>query len=61
MRPTLVPTAVAAVALGVTPEAVRQLFSRGRLTRYGTAKKALVDLAECDARLYGGRAERAAA
>lgn len=53
MRATLVPTDVAAVALGVTPAAVRQLIKRGRLTRYGTAKRALVDLAECEIRAEG--------
>lgn len=42
----LVPTAVAAVALGVTPGAVRLLIHRGRLTRYGTRARALVDMAE---------------
>lgn len=61
MKPKLVPTAVAAVALGVKPDAVRQMFRRGRLTRYGSPEKALVDLAECEARLYGGQSERAAA
>lgn len=47
---TMVSTDVAAVALRITPAAVRKLFERGHLTRYGTAKRALVDLAECDAR-----------
>lgn len=47
---TMVTTDVAAVALRITPAAVRQLFARGHLTRYGTPKRALVDLAECDAR-----------
>ncbi len=46
----LVSTDVAAVALGVTPGAVRLMFYRGTLTRYGTRKRALVDLAECEAR-----------
>jgi len=52
MRPRgrLVPTDVAAVALGITPAGVRQLFRRGQLTRYGTAKRALVDLGECEIR-----------
>jgi hypothetical protein len=49
----LVPTAVAAVALGVTPAAVRQLIKRGHLTRYGDRKRALVDLAECEIRSLG--------
>lgn len=44
----LVPTDVAAIALGVTPSAVRQLFRRGRLTRHGGRQRALVDLAECE-------------
>lgn len=48
MSPHLVPVAVAAVALGVTPPAVRQMFRRGRLTRHGPAKRALVDLNECE-------------
>lgn len=52
-RPKLVATDVAAVALGVTPGAVRLMFHRGILTRYGTAKRALVDLAECEARQIG--------
>lgn len=55
-RGRLVETAVAAVALGVTPAAVRQLIKRGHLTRYGSAKRALVDLAECE-----NRAEQRAA
>lgn len=49
----LVPTDVAAVALSITPDGVRQLIRRGRLTRYGTRKRALVDLAECEARAEG--------
>lgn len=49
-RPNLVPTDVAAAALGVTPVAIRLMFYRGTLTRYGTRKRALVDLAECEAR-----------
>lgn len=44
----LVPVAVAAVALGVKPPAIWQLFHRGRLTRYGTPRRALVDLGECE-------------
>lgn len=50
MKKTLIPTDVAALALGVTPAAIWQAFRRGHLTRYGTAKRALVDLAECQAR-----------
>lgn len=49
MRARLVSTAVAAVALGVKPDAVRQYIHRGKLTRYGTTRRALVDLAECEA------------
>lgn len=43
----LVPADVAAVALGVTPEAVRKLAQRGRLTRHGTRRRRLYDLREC--------------
>lgn len=53
MSGRLVPTDVAAVALGITPAGVRQLFKRGVLTRYGTVKRALVDLAECEVRRIG--------
>ncbi len=59
MKRRLVPTAVAAVALGITDAGVRQLVHRGRLTRYGTARRALVDLAECEAFRFG-HTERAA-
>lgn len=48
MSRRLVPTAVAAVALGVKPDAVRQMIRREKLTRYGSPKRALVDLAECE-------------
>ncbi len=51
MRRRLVPTDVAAVALGITPAGVRQLIKRRRLTRYGTVKRALVDLGECEGRV----------
>lgn len=54
----LVPTEVAAVALGVTPPAVRKMVERGRLARYGTARRALIDLIECEALRLG--TERAA-
>jgi hypothetical protein len=53
MTRKLVPTEVAAVALGITPAGVRQLVRRGQLSRYGTVKRALVDLAECEARRLG--------
>lgn len=49
MTRRLVPTAVAAVALGITPDGVRKMVERGRLARYGTLRRALVDLAECEA------------
>lgn len=42
----LVSTAVAATARGVTPDAIRMLRNRGKLTRYGTKQRALVDLDE---------------
>lgn len=50
MNPTLVPTEVAAAACGVKPGTIRLWVHRGYLTRYGTAKKALVDLTECEHR-----------
>jgi hypothetical protein len=53
MTRKLVPTAVAAVALDITPAGVRLLIHRGILTRYGTLKRALVDLAECERRKHG--------
>ena len=53
MTRKLVPTAVAAVALGITPEGVRQLIHRGLLTRYGTVNRARVDLDECERRKCG--------
>lgn len=43
---TLVPTAVAAHALGVTPDAIRMLRRRGKLSRHGTKQHALVDIDE---------------
>lgn len=56
MTRRLVPTDVAAVALQITPDGVRQLIHRGHLTRYGTKKRALVDLSECEARRLGEQA-----
>lgn len=53
MSRCLVPTAVAAVALGVKPDAVRQMIRRQKLARYGTPQRALVDLAECEALRLG--------
>jgi hypothetical protein len=44
----LIPTNIAAIALGVTPAAVRQLAHRRRLTRYGTRRRALYDLNELE-------------
>lgn len=51
---TLVPTAVAAHALGVTPDAIRMLRRRGKLSRHGTKQHALVDIDELIA-LTGGQ------
>lgn len=45
-RRRLVPTAAAALALGITESGVRQLAYRGRLTRHGIAQRALYDLDE---------------
>lgn len=45
----LVPTAVAAAALGVKPATVRKMIERRQLTRYGTTGRAKVDLLECEA------------
>lgn len=42
----LVPTAVAATALGITPDAIRLLRHRGKLSRHGTKQRALVDIDE---------------
>lgn len=48
MRARLVPTAAAALALGVTPAAVRQMIRRGKLTRHGTPQRSMVDITECE-------------
>jgi hypothetical protein len=48
----LVPTAVAAHALGVTPDAIRLLRHRGKISRHGTKQRALVDLEELAALDY---------
>lgn len=53
MSRRLVPTNVAAVALAVTPAAVRKMVERGRLARHGTARRALIDLAECEVLRFG--------
>lgn len=58
MSRRLVPTNVAAVALAVTPGAVRKMVERGRLSRYGSARRALIDLTECESLRFG--TERAA-
>lgn len=42
----MVRTAEAAAALGCTPDSVRHYVARGRLTRYGTVRRAWFDLAE---------------
>lgn len=42
----LVSTDVAALALGVTQAAIRQMAHRGKLTRHGTRQRALYDLDE---------------
>ncbi|MEC4015047.1 helix-turn-helix domain-containing protein [Streptomyces sp. H27-D2] len=41
-----VPTALAALALGVPEGTIRQWSRRGRITRYGTKRQALYDLSE---------------
>jgi hypothetical protein len=41
-----VPTELAALAAGVAPSTVRKWVSRGRITRYGTASRAIFDLCE---------------
>ncbi len=45
-RARRVPTNVAALALGVTEGTIRQWAHRGRITRYGTARRATYDLDE---------------
>lgn len=54
---TKVPTELAALALDVPVATIRQWARRGKLTRYGTARRALYDLAECR-RLAALRAEQ---
>lgn len=44
--PRLVPTELAALALGITPAAIRKLAERGKLTRHGTPQRATYDLEE---------------
>ncbi|MEU9141977.1 helix-turn-helix domain-containing protein [Streptomyces sp. NPDC048404] len=45
-RPRRVPTELAALALGVREVTIRQWARRGKITRYGTARRALYDLDE---------------
>lgn len=54
---SLVPTAVAAHALGVTPDAIRLLRHRGKLTRHGTKQRALVDIDELTELAAGRRSK----
>ena len=59
-RPTgarTVPTRIAALALGVSDEAIRQMAHRGQLTRHGTSRRAMYDVAELLA-VRQGRAGR---
>ena len=42
----LVPTELAALAAGVGEATIRKWVSRGKLTRYGTPRRALFDLDE---------------
>jgi hypothetical protein len=41
-----VPTELAAMAAGVPEATIRKWASRGKLTRYGSARKAMYDLDE---------------
>ncbi|MEY2248131.1 MerR family transcriptional regulator [Streptomyces sp. BF23-18] len=45
-RPRRVPTELAALALGVQEVTIRQWARRGKITRHGTARRALYDLDE---------------
>lgn len=54
---TLVDTEVAALALGVTPGAIRILAFRRLLTQYGTARRRQYDLAEIMALKRSGESE----
>ena len=45
-RKRMVPTELAALAVGVTEATIRKWASRGKLTRYGTARRAMYDLDE---------------
>lgn len=44
--PRLVPTGLAALAAGVTSATIRKWASRGKLSRFGTPRRALYDLDE---------------
>jgi len=46
IRRRLIPTDIVARILGVKPGTVRMLAQRGQLTRYGTARHRMYDLAE---------------
>lgn len=59
MKKRLVPTSTAAIALRLKPATIRKMIERGHFTRYGTQKRALVDLAECEAWLTGSRRKTA--
>ncbi|CAM5612670.1 hypothetical protein [Streptomyces purpurascens] len=48
-----VPTALAALALGVREGTIRQWANRGKITRYGTKRQALYDLNELAALAAG--------
>lgn len=48
-----VPTALAAMAAGVSEATVRKWASRGKLTRYGTPGKAEYDIDELIALVHG--------
>ena len=43
---TLIDTAMAGVALGLTSRRIRQLVAAGKLTNYGTTRRILVELDE---------------
>jgi hypothetical protein len=45
-QPRLVPTQLAALAAGVGEATIRKWASRGRITRYGTSRRAMYDLDE---------------
>ncbi|MBZ4322235.1 helix-turn-helix domain-containing protein [Streptomyces huiliensis] len=42
----LVTTELAALAAGVSPATIRKWSSRGKITRYGSSRRALYDLTE---------------